>query len=318
MSAETPPRPNEGLVQMDESGLYPTISVDDIVLRFAAGEHEDTPLSADSYVAEHEVSTAAMVVDYAVPSFSDRRTESAAMMCPATTTPVTELVAPEAPVETSSDTIVREATLPALDETHAVVAPNDDHKIVNGSNDGNDCLDSHNDTITREAEGAIWEPNPQDVLSGRGAQVNAHPGNKTFRAMCFARKALFDAANHAAKQRIATEIWTTCVSQYQARYLKRNDNQGPWFEQAFSDAVLKAAQVMRDYRRPDRLLAREASPATSKKRSRPSATPMDNIVILPPPVEPILENPLGARENDVLCGRGAVSLREAFECAAAC
>eukprot|EP00536_Pseudo-nitzschia_multiseries_P000169 jgi/Psemu1/282142/fgenesh1_pg.3_\ len=45
-----------------------------------------------------------------------------------------------------------------------------------------------------------------DVLSGRGAAVNNHPGNKKFRALCFVRKAHFDLGNHAAKRRLATEI----------------------------------------------------------------------------------------------------------------
>jgi hypothetical protein len=159
-------------------------------------------------------------------------------------------------------------------------------------------------------EGAIWEPASTDVLSGRGASVNAHPGNKKFRALCFSRKAMFDAANHAAKRRISTEIWTACVENYGSRFLKKRQDKGPWYEQGAEQAQLKAAQVMRDYRRPDRLVQRELLAAAGKKRNRATATPMDDVPIPPPPEEPIVENPEGVHEHDVLCGRGAVSHTE--------
>lgn len=121
---------------------------------------------------------------------------------------------------------------------------------------------------------------------------------------------MFDAANHAAKRRIATEIWTTCVGVYQSRYLKKRQDKGPWYELGTEQAILKAAQVMRDYRRPDRLVQREMLAAEGKKRNRATATPMDDIPIPPPPAEPIIENPVGVHEHDVLCGRGAVRCNE--------
>lgn len=34
----------------------------------------------------------------------------------------------------------------------------------------------------------IVDPLDEDILSGRGAKVNARPGNKKFRALCFAQK----------------------------------------------------------------------------------------------------------------------------------
>jgi hypothetical protein len=36
----------------------------------------------------------------------------------------------------------------------------------------------------------VSEPASADVLCGRGAAVNAHTGNKRFRALCFSRKPL--------------------------------------------------------------------------------------------------------------------------------
>ena len=129
----------------------------------------------------------------------------------------------------------------------------------------------------------VWEPNDQDVLSGRGASVNAHGGNKTFRALCFARQPEFKAGNHAAKRRVAAEIVATVMNGGTARFLKRkSQDKGPWYVMTKDQAELKACQVMRDYRRPDRLAIKEMMNQNGKerKRSRSQAesTPMLDIV----------------------------------------
>ena len=94
-------------------------------------------------------------------------------------------------------------------------------------------------------EGAILDPEVNDVIAGRGAAVNLNKGNQKFRALCFKRKPEFDAASHAAKRRIATEI----VNQTKAangRFLKRKVEKGPWYEIDTEKAILKACQVMRE------------------------------------------------------------------------
>lgn len=94
-------------------------------------------------------------------------------------------------------------------------------------------------------EGAILDPEVNDVIAGRGAAVNLNKGNQKFRALCFKRKPEFDAASHAAKRRIATEI----VNQTKAangRFLKRKVDKGPWYEIDTERAILKACQVMRE------------------------------------------------------------------------
>lgn len=123
----------------------------------------------------------------------------------------------------------------------------------------------------------IHEPHEDDILNGRGASVNAHRGNTKFRALCFARKPEFEAGNHAAKRRIATEI----VNQTQpGRFLKRKQDKGPWYELSKQKAILKACQVMRDFQRPDRLALREMAAANgARKRQRTSeSTPGVNAV----------------------------------------
>lgn len=106
-------------------------------------------------------------------------------------------------------------------------------------------------------------------------------GNKKFRALCFARKPEFEAGNHAAKRRIATEIVDAVFNGGEARFLRRKSEKGPWLELNKEQAILKACQVMRDYKRPDRLAIREmmAQNGQARKRSRQvESTPMLDIV----------------------------------------
>jgi hypothetical protein len=147
----------------------------------------------------------------------------------------------------------------------------------------------------------IWEPADADVLSGRGASVNAHGGNKKFRALCFVRKPEFDAGNHAAKRRIAHEIvmatlggpsvmnngesgsTATTTTTTTTRFLKRKDEKGPWTQMTIEQAILKACQVMRDYKRPDRVAIREMMTQSGNARKRPrttESTPILEIVSL--------------------------------------
>ncbi|CAJ1954774.1 unnamed protein product [Cylindrotheca closterium] len=156
---------------------------------------------------------------------------------------------------------------------------------------------------------AIWEPAPPDILSGRGASVNAHPGNKKFRALCFARKPEFEAGNHAAKRRVATEIVTSSFDGGKARFLKKKGEKGPWYEMTKEQAILKACQVMRDYKRPDRMAMREMMQqnghARKRSRSAEPSTPLLDTPVPSGPLEPIIENPFGVHSHDVLSGRGA-------------
>eukprot|EP00545_Synedropsis_sp_CCMP1620_P005003 CAMPEP_0119018368 /NCGR_PEP_ID=MMETSP1176-20130426/19214_1 /TAXON_ID=265551 /ORGANISM="Synedropsis recta cf, Strain CCMP1620" /LENGTH=468 /DNA_ID=CAMNT_0006972353 /DNA_START=36 /DNA_END=1442 /DNA_ORIENTATION=+ len=151
----------------------------------------------------------------------------------------------------------------------------------------------------------ILEPSEHDVLNGRGASVNAHRGNTKFRALCFARKPEFEAGNHAAKRRVATEI-VSVTKALPGRFLKRKQDKGPWYELSTEKSILKACQVMRDFQRPDRLALREMTTANGgRKRQRTSeSTPGVNA---PPavPLAPIVENPYGVHDHDVLSGRGA-------------
>jgi len=156
------------------------------------------------------------------------------------------------------------------------------------------------------AEAPIWTENEYDVISGRGSSVNAHPGNAKFRARCFARKAEFTAANAVAKRRIATEVVTSMMEDYATRFLRRGkDPSQPYTQMTKQEAIVKTAQVIRDYRRPDRLAHRHMMIISGKRRRRMVTTPMTGVLVPPPPTAPVIDCPPGVNPNDVLCGRGA-------------
>ena len=206
-------------------------------------------------------------------------------------------------------------------------------------------------------------------MTGRGACVNGHCGNKTFRALCFARTLEFDVANPVAKRRIASD-WTRqhhCPSQGQEQQEQRillgeqgswnvHDHDGDensnnniklgtsigWYQMNREQAILKACQVMRDYRRPDRharynnnnhlqsnppscLDDRTTSRATKiptetrqRRCKRPRHTLLEDLfpetgLILnrmqqqqEQQQQPIVETPLGVLAHDILSGRGAL------------
>jgi hypothetical protein len=101
------------------------------------------------------------------------------------------------------------------------------------------------------------------------------------------------------------EIVQAAVTDFGARFLKRKEDKGPWYEMNEEQALLKACQVMRDHKRPDRLAQREMMAAHGKKRNRATSTPMDDVAVVPVPEEQIVENPFGVHDHDILCGRGA-------------
>jgi hypothetical protein len=146
------------------------------------------------------------------------------------------------------------------------MAPNDEEKSGEEETKNDEAGKEQVGGVVFEEEGAIMEATDHDVISGRGAAVNLNPGNRRFRDLCFKRKPEFDAASHAAKRRIATEI-VVATKAANGRFLKRKVDKGPWYEMSDEKALLKACQVMRDYQRPDRVALRQSS-GNGRKRQR--------------------------------------------------
>eukprot|EP00985_Skeletonema_marinoi_P010812 scaffold5065_cov134-Skeletonema_marinoi.AAC.6 len=89
------------------------------------------------------------------------------------------------------------------------------------------------------------EPTDNDVLSGRGAWFNQHPGNEQFRRMLAERKAAYTAGTKKRKMDISKAIVEAIYSMDPpGRFLKQCPDTGQWNELSKRDAADKAAQAM--------------------------------------------------------------------------
>lgn len=104
-----------------------------------------------------------------------------------------------------------------------------------------------------------------DVLSGRGATVNSHPGNRRFRSLCADRKVEFDAATNAHEREIALEIVDIVLGWDPPGKFIERVNDGPWRDMGIERAIQKVCGVIRDHKRPDRIALRAMGMLREKK-----------------------------------------------------
>ena len=115
-------------------------------------------------------------------------------------------------------------------------------------------------TMSSPPSTLIHDITSSDVLSGRGAAVNAHDGNAYFRSLCVERKSTFDDGSSARKRHVATEIVDGVLSlDPPGRFLKSvavakgstggkqkvgGSIGGPWIELPREKSIEKAMKVM--------------------------------------------------------------------------
>mmetsp|Transcript_18926 Transcript_18926/g.28558 ORF Transcript_18926/g.28558 Transcript_18926/m.28558 type:complete len:446 (+) Transcript_18926:178-1515(+) len=88
-------------------------------------------------------------------------------------------------------------------------------------------------------------PTENDVLSGRGAWFNQHPGNKHFRRMLEEQKAVYMAGTKKQKMDISKAIVEAIYSMKPpGRFLKKCPDTGQWSELSKRDAADRTAQAM--------------------------------------------------------------------------
>eukprot|EP00985_Skeletonema_marinoi_P010237 scaffold4827_cov194-Skeletonema_marinoi.AAC.1 len=89
------------------------------------------------------------------------------------------------------------------------------------------------------------KPTDNDVLSGRGAWFNQHPGNTHFRRMLDEQKAVYMAGTKKQKMDISKAIVEAIYSlDPPGRFLKQCPATGQWNELSKRDAADRAAQAM--------------------------------------------------------------------------
>jgi hypothetical protein len=96
--------------------------------------------------------------------------------------------------------------------------------------------------------GSVTSPHGNDVLSGRGSQVNNHEGNIQFRAIVSEWKPAYNADNVANLEK--THICAEIVARIRAmdppgRFLQFNERKRVWLEIGDMKARKKAGQALR-------------------------------------------------------------------------
>jgi hypothetical protein len=92
----------------------------------------------------------------------------------------------------------------------------------------------------------LMDPQPFDVLLGRGATLQRHPGNLYFRSLIDARREMYDCAGRGTKSEIASKIIQLVKDSF-GRFLKQERN-GVWTEVEDDVARLKASTAFRTWR----------------------------------------------------------------------
>jgi hypothetical protein len=139
-------------------------------------------------------------------------------------------------------------------------------------------------------------PTNADVLTGRGAFINDHPGNKFWRGLAQQQKARFDSVDQQEKKEIAVEIVRAVSGQKPTagRFLRKIDAptpvspkkellkaarafaltprgfQGPWEVMDEAEARIKTIQTLRDMGR-DKTKSKKRKVAAAKPAAAPQA-----------------------------------------------
>jgi len=99
-----------------------------------------------------------------------------------------------------------------------------------------------------DKDGRILQPNDNDVLSGRGGNINAHPGNEQFRNIVEKRKRVYLTARFKREKRIIIDDIVSEIRQLDppGRFLARDPDDGFWYDVGDEKARDKTGQALRE------------------------------------------------------------------------
>ena len=113
---------------------------------------------------------------------------------------------------------------------------------------GNSTSPATAPTTTQEQTKQIITPHCNDVLSGRGAGINQHPGNECYRALIKRAKLNYLNTRPATKKKIIHDIIDaiTTAQSPPGRFLKLDPKTGLWECITFEEAKKKTGQALRE------------------------------------------------------------------------
>ena len=98
-------------------------------------------------------------------------------------------------------------------------------------------------------ETAVSEPHEHDVVLGRGAFTNFHPGNVWYRELAVSRRPLYKRSPRHAKLLVSKDIVRQVLSRSPpGRFLRKDESTGLWIPVSFKTAVEKTSKILREKR----------------------------------------------------------------------
>jgi len=116
--------------------------------------------------------------------------------------------------------------------------------LSNNSTNDNESSDNEDESDPQNKNNGVMNPRDQDILSGRGAGVNLHPGNVFFRKLISANKALYLKADPGEKKRIIRRIVERALEH--GRFLKQDPMTEFWTSITSEEARKKTGQALRE------------------------------------------------------------------------
>lgn len=130
-----------------------------------------------------------------------------------------------------------------------VISISENEEVIEKSIDEEPVLESVSEPVSepsseKEEVDGIVSPKDNDILSGRGAGVNLHPGNTFFRKLIKENKPKYVEEDPGEKKRMIKRI--VAVAMKHGRFLKENQESGLWFEISHDEVKKKTGQALRE------------------------------------------------------------------------
>ena len=132
----------------------------------------------------------------------------------------------------------------ATQERTAVIEEQQTHNPANASIHGEDMGESNCNSNEEGNSEGVYTPKEQDILSGRGAGVNLHPGNVFFRKLIQSNKKRYVQADPGEKKRIIRRIVE--ATEAKGRFLKQDPKTELWTRISTEEARKKTGQALRE------------------------------------------------------------------------
>jgi len=102
--------------------------------------------------------------------------------------------------------------------------------------------------VTGETTKGILKPHDNDVLFGRGGNINVHPGNEEFRRIVHRYKGFYSAARYKKEKRLIADEILAVIEKLNppGRFLAKDSSTGLWHTVGYEKARNKASQALRE------------------------------------------------------------------------